>query len=385
MANTLTNLYPKIFAALNVVSREMTGMVPAVSRSASIERVAKGQSIIAPVAPKATSAPIVPSNVAPTGSDRDVGNVTLTVDNSEVHSFHLTGEEELGLSVAGTNDDLMTQSFLEAFRTLANKIEKELCDRYVGASRAYGTAGTTPFGTKDDLSDIAQVRRILDQNGAPPSGRSLVLNDAASANLRGKQPSVFRVNEDGTPMGRRMGAVGMLLNFDLGESVQFTEHDASGTISGVAINKGAGEPVGATDLTVDGGGAGEILNAGDVVTLAGDTNKYVAKAMAASAATLSIQNPGLREAAADNAAITAVGDYTPSLAFSRDAIVLGVRLPAIPEGGDAADDRTTVIDPVSGLPFDIAVYRQFHQVTYTVGIAWGSSVIKPAHLAILLG
>ena len=59
--------------------------------------------------------------------------------------------------------------------------------------------------------------------------------------------------------------------------------------------------------------------------------------------------------------------------------------PAIPEGGDAADDRMTVIDPVSGLPFDIAVYRQFHQVTYTVGIAWGSSVIKPAHLAILLG
>ena len=44
MANTLTSLYPKIFAALNVVSREMTGMIPAVSRSASIERVAKGES-----------------------------------------------------------------------------------------------------------------------------------------------------------------------------------------------------------------------------------------------------------------------------------------------------------------------------------------------------
>ena len=57
----------------------------------------------------------------------------------------------------------------------------------------------------------------------------------------------------------------------------------------------------------------------------------------------------------------------------------------MPEGGDAADDVMIVTDPVSGISFQIALYRQYRQVHFEVGLAWGYAAIKPAHMAILLG
>ena len=127
------------------------------------------------------------------------------------------------------------------------------------------------------------------------------------------------------------------------------------------------------------------LNAGDVISLAGDSEKYVTHAMAASATSIVINAPGLMSDAADNAAISAQNDYLPSMAVSRNAIHLAARVPALPPGGDGADDRMYIADPTSMLVFEVAVYRQYRQVTFEVGICWGWKTIKPEHSAILLG
>jgi len=51
MANTLTNLIPDIYAALDVVSRELVGFIPSVTMDAQANRVAVGQNLRIPIVP----------------------------------------------------------------------------------------------------------------------------------------------------------------------------------------------------------------------------------------------------------------------------------------------------------------------------------------------
>ena len=44
-----------------------------------------------------------------------------------------------------------------------------------------------------------------------------------------------------------------------------------------------------------------------------------------------------------------------------------------------------VTDPVTGMTFEIAIYRQFLQMVYHVRLAWGVAAIKPDHIALLQG
>lgn len=129
-------------------------------------------------------------------------------------------------------------------------------------------------------------------------------------------------------------------------------------------------------------GSGSI-SAGQIVTFAGDPNQYVVAAATSNLITLAA--PGLRQDLADDTAITVVGAFTANMAFDRNAFLLASRTPAMPEGGDNADDVMNVTDPISGITFQIALYRQYRRVRYEVGLAWGVSSVKPAHGCLILG
>lgn len=82
---------------------------------------------------------------------------------------------------------------------------------------------------------------------------------------------------------------------------------------------------------------------------------------------------------------SAAFDTDDSLVLTPNAVQLVARTPHLPAAGDAAMDRMTVVDPKSGLAFDVAMYAGYHQVKIEVGLAWGVSVIKPEHVFKLLG
>lgn len=381
MANTLTGLFPTVYAAFNVVSRERIGMIPAVSKDAQADEVTINQVIKSPIVPKATVTDITPGNIAPTGASESVDSVDIQITKQKKASFYLTAEEEKGLMTSGTVNTITMDRIVEGLRELSNQMEMDLVGLARGASRAYGTAGSTPFATADDLTDLSNMGKILDDNGAPSMGRSLILNTTTLAQLQGKQPSVFRVNENGDPMGRRMGAIGMLLNFDIGVSGQYREH-VKGAGTGYLVNNAANESAGQTAIPVD-AGSGEV-KAGDIVTFAGDNNKYVVSVGGTGITTLTLAAPGLLEQADDNIAITIGNNFTPNLAFSRDAFHLACRVPAVNEGGDQASDRVIITDPISMMSFEFSRWPQYRQVTYEIAICWGVATIKPQHAAILL-
>lgn len=388
MANTLTGLYPVMYNAMNTVSRELVGLIPAVSRDATAEMAAADQTVRSPVVPSMAGADITPTNIAATGTDQTISYVDITISNQRKVSFNLTGEQEKGLG--GSNRTIAEQRFAQAFRTLANEIETDLAELYVDASRAYGTAGTTPFGTGDDLTDLTEAMRILDDNGAPKTDRHAVIGTAATAKLLGKQPSMFRVNEAGNELARVFGRMEDLFGFGMGTSGQIKTHTAgAGALASLSptylVDNGAGYAAGINDVNID-TGTGAFVD-GDVIQFASDGYKYLITdaETGGNDTVLNLANPGLQLAISDGDVALGVGNYTANMVFSRDAIQLAARVPAIPSGGDQADDRTYITDPVSGLVFEVSVYRQYRQVTYEVAICWGVKAVKSEHMALLLG
>jgi len=382
MANVLTNLAGDIFKAADTVSRELIGLIPAVTINGDgSERAAVGDPIRSHFTRSATA---VNRNVAMTiseGTDQTVDSKTVTITKDRAVEIPWTGEDIRHVNNGSGFTSIYGDQFAQSFRTLTNEIESDLATLHATMSRAYGTAGTTPFGTAGDFSDAAFAKKILVDNGAPESDNHIVMNTTAGATIQGKQA---QANITGTDSIQRQGILLPLAGLDLRQSAQIVTH-TKGTGTGYLVNN-ASAAIGDTVIPAD-TGTGTIL-AGDVVTIAGDTNQYVV-ATALSAGSFTIADPGLRVAVANNAAITVVGTAAHNMVFNRSAIELVARAPALPvingQVRDAAVDRMTVVDPRSGLPFDVAVYLGQGKAMIQIAMAWGFKNWKPEHTALLLG
>lgn len=385
-ANTLTPLLPHLFTAMDVVSRELVGFIPSSMVAPSVARAAVGQSVDYPIAPTQTAYDIAPAMQVPEPPDNAFTTGTMMISKSRAVPFGITGEEQRSLNVGAGPGMVSVQSMwiAQALRTLVNEIETDLgAEAAAKASRAYGTAGTTPFGT-DKMTDTAQLRKILDDNGAPPD-RSLVGNTSMGANLRSMY-NLTRANEAGTQMVLTQGELINLHGFSVKESAKVVNF-IKGTGANATTNN-AGYAVGAQTITLAAAGTGQI-KAGDVITFAGDANKYVVEtgdADTSNGGTIKLAAPGLMQAIpAAATAITVGASYAANVGFSQSALHLATRAPAIPAEGDAAADRVILTDPRSGLSFEFAIYLGYKKVRYEVGIAWGVHASKREHIALLLG
>lgn len=381
MANTLTSLIPSLYESLDIVSRELVGAIPCVTLDANVSRAAVGQLVTSFITPTAAATNITPGVTPPNDGDQTIGNVQLSITKARRVPFRWNGEETLGLNNNGSGaSSIRTSQMTQAIRTLVNEMEIDVvAAARVAASRAYGTPGTTPFAST--LGDPAQVRKILDDNGAPMNDRCLVIDTTAGAALR-TLAQLTKANESGTTLTLREGQLLDLHGFSIHESAGVT-YNTKGTGTAYTSTT-AGFPVGTTDIPLI-TGSGTVL-AGDIVTFAGDTNKYVVNVGVAAPGTISIGAPGLRQALPASAvAMTIANSSTSNIAFSGSSIVLATRAPALPDGGDMAVDRQVITDPRSGISFEVAMYAQYRQMQYEISAVWGVKGIKPNHGAILLG
>ena len=386
MANTLTNLIPTLYAARDIVIRELTGFIPAVTMDASGEAAAKDQTIRWPITPVAAAGNITPAATGPDPTSQTQGSDTMSISKSRSTSFYWEGEEQKGLG--GLYNKILVDQFAQAMRTLVNEVETDLAALYVSASRAYGTAGTTPFDSTNKLAFTAQILKILEDNGAPTGDLQLVINTTAGAALR-TLTELWKVNESGNESLLRRGTLLDLIGFQVLESSQVKAHP-KGAGTGYLVDLTAGYAAGKTAIHLD-TGLGEI-KAGDILTntkTGRDTNKYVIKTGGTGTTGVDtdivLAAPGAQVAWVNNDPVSIGASYSANLAFSRSAISLLMRVPAMPEGGDAADDVTIVTDEQTGISFQVAMYRQYRRIAYEVGLAWGVKAAKTEAIAILLG
>jgi P22 coat protein - gene protein 5 len=393
MGNTLTGLIPTIQAGLDIVSRELVGAVPAVSIDASANMLAVGQTERVPIVPAAgANVSITPGDRPSDDGDVVMEYVDMSITKSKMQPVRWTGIDQKGLSTGGQYSKINADRFAQAFRALVAEVETDILTAgYQGASRAIGTATTNPFASNHD--SIIDLRKVLDDNGCPSADRTCIINTTAGAALR-KLTGLNTVYAAGTDATLRQGTLLPLSGFDIKESAYVVSH-TKGAGTGYVI-VAAGEAAGQTTISLDGGTVNTTgFKAGDIVTFGTgggsgtgtdyDTKYVVNTGLTATSGDIIIGKPGLRVARVNDDVATIGGSYTANIGFHRSAIQLLARAPELPIEGDEASDVTYVTDPITGLVFQVCMYKSYKRVKYEVGLAWGVKAIKPEHIAVLVG
>lgn len=383
MANVLTDLAADIYAARQVIGREKIGAIQSVIvNSSDSERVALNDIVRSSFTPEPTlNTTYAPSMTIPEGDDQTIDNKTLTLDKVANVRIPWTGEDVRHVNNGAGYETIVGNQIEQAFRKIANQVEADLMDALKdGAGNAVGTSGTVPFASNFDL--IADALKLLEDRGMPMAVNdvNLAMGNDAAANLR-KLDNLFQVNTAGGDEMLRQGLLGELYGVGLKQSAGVAAH-VKGTASGYLVDNAAGYAIGDKDIELD-TGTGTIL-AGDIITFAADDERYVVGTGIAAPGQISL-NSGLVEAIADDEAVALQDDYIGHMMFHRRAAELVFRPPQLPVGGDAAVDSMTVQDPVSGLIFEIRMYKGYNKAMIDISCLYGLKVWNPDFVCTLQG
>lgn len=376
MANTLTALAPVLFSAAQEVSNEPFGVVSAINTQFDDKGVARGDNVIVPVAPVRAASDFTPAAISTQGDDATAANVSVTITASKKVSWHLTGEQIRSLDNGSDSAEWMRQLVAQGMRTLRNLAEVD-CAAAIkqGASRAVGTAGTTPFAT--NLDAIVDARKVLFDNGAPLADLQFCMDSAAGVNAR-KLGIVQQAYQAGSDAERRSGDLLRQFGFNIRESAGIAAH-TKGT--GASYVTSGSTAVGTRDVALV-TGTGTVL-AGDVVTFAADAvNKYVVGTGVAAPGTITLGRPGAKAVIATANAMTVGNNYTANLAFERNAVVGIMRPPLMPENPTI---QRQLISDDKGMTYLLIDIAQYGQRTLELHLAWGFKVVQGEHVAVVMG
>jgi hypothetical protein len=383
MASNLTAIAPVLYSAAQEVSAEPFGVVSSINTSFDNKGVAKGDKVSVPYAPVQSNTAFSAAATNPEGTSLTAAKVDIEITKSQKNSMVLTGEQIRSLENGGNYTEWVRQWAAQAMRALRNEMEADAAIAVKqGASRAFGTAGTTPFATS--LAELTAVRKILRDNGAPMADLQLVIDTNAALNIQnlGIYQQAYAAGNDAE---RRQGLFGRQLGFRIIDSAGIALH-TKGTLTSTVSDLGSTAAIGTTSINCDGSTSDtNTVLAGDVITWAGDANKYVIGTAIASMAddtAIVLNRPGLRKTLANDVTGTIGASYTPSLAFERNAVVGIVRPPLFTEN---ATIKTMVISDQFGMSYLMVELQQYGQTSWEMHAAWGFKVVQPEHVALILG
>ncbi len=229
---------------------------------------------------------------------------------------------------AVTNVDDLNRLFIEpAAVALAEKINSDGLFLYRDIPYAVGTPGTTP----SSLTDLANVRKALNEQKVPVAGRVAVWDPEADAKFT-TIDAIVNAEKSGSTQALREGSIGRVFGLD-NYMAQGIKRHTTGITAATAVKVNGAVNAGATQLSIDGTTLTGKLVKGDIMTING--KDYVVTEDSAVAATNAIANvkvyPAL-PALADNADITLVANHTANLAFNPAAFAFVTRPLASPAG-----------------------------------------------------
>ncbi len=379
-SNSFGSLVTAAQVNLDTVLREQIGFIPAVWINGEAAQAAKGQTINYPLVPDLTLESVDADCCdLPCPEQTDWASASMDINNDYAVRFCWTGEEDRSINNSwqqGGNGYRHMQVD-EAIRILINQVESSIAGVAYNADYVYTpiNGGLLFNQQSDNIKDLSNIRKIMNRAAIPDNDRHLVMGYDASANLINLY-NLTRANENASDETLRRGRMLQMLNFDLHESFAADDDHTQGTGSGYLV---VGAHTAGDDTIVVDTGTGTIL-AGDRVTFAGNSDIYTVASFAGGIITL---NQPLSGDLADDAAVTLGAAYGPQLAFHRRAIVLAARTPALVGGGDRAEQREYITDPVSGLTLMLSQYGGYRAKVYELALVWGVKMVR-TDMAILI-
>ena len=390
MANdiSLTGLTEILYQARDMVAREPTGFAQGVMVNGGSEGISAGGTVTSlRTQEPALETSYVPAMTPPDAADITTSTETLALSLYAGVSIPLKGEQFAQLAATVGAELALQQLYKQGIRKMINQMEGTIgAAAYQGASRAVGTAGTTPFGS--NFHNINELRQILEDNGCPldDGDLSLIINSTAGTNLRNLS-QLTKVNEAGADATLRRGELLNVSGFSIRTSAGIQAH-TKGAGASYVINNG-NITVGSTTISIDGGTVNTTgFKSGDVITIADEptAGKYVVKTgLTATAGNIVLNHPGLRGAIVDGKAVTIGNSYTANVGYHKSAIELAMRPPAQPPGGDIGEEIAVLVDDKTGLSFSARLYKGYGMNQIKLMAFYGVKVWKPEFVATLLG
>jgi len=379
MAGTMvtTNIVQTAVAMGLAALREHIVLPKIVNRSYE-ERIGPGQrqgSTVNVAVPSAITTRSVTADVVPPA-------VTAVTPTSVAISLSEWKEAPFAMSdqaISQVQRAIIPTQMTEAVKSIANTIDNYIWSLLTAAENPIygfsGTAGTTPFAS--NTSQYLDARAVLNNQLAPLDNRFVILDADAEANALGL--SAFA---DASASGSRETIVEGDVGYRLGArwlmSQNVPTHSTTG--AGTVLVNDASTAVGDTTLTWDGGGTAPA--AGDIFTVAGDTQTYAVKSSTATVITMS---PAAKVAWADDAAVTFKSDYVENVIIHRDCIGFAMAPLLETEQFSGGSLQATAVDEDSGLALRLEVTRQYKQYQWAFDALYGGAVVRPELAAFIAG
>jgi len=313
---------------------------------------------------------VAPDVVPPAVTAVTPTSVAVTLDQWKEAPFAMSDK-----ALAQVQRGIVPVQVSEAVKSLANTIDNFLwgLTHAGGGFFGYvGTAGTDPFAT--DLTALTQAIKLAEEQLMPIDVEDtfLIINPAAKANMMLLR-QIADVSARGSDVTAVRGRIGEIMGVTAVMSQNVPSHTAGTDLVG-AINDSTGLAVGTKTLVVDGfSGA---VTPGDIITIAGDTQTYVATG---TPTTTEIKiEPGLKVAiptADGNEVITVKATHTSNLLIQRNAIAFA-NAPLIETNITGSAMMESAVDPGSGLSLRLEVTRQNKQWQWSFDALYGASVVR---------
>ena len=243
-----------------------------------------------------------------------------------------TVDVEFGAIQRATNVDDLNRLFLEpAAVALAEKINSDGLFLYKDIPYAVGNAGTTP----SKLTDLANVRKMLNTNKVPVAGRVAVWDPEADANFT-TIDAIVNAEKSGSTAALREGSIGRVFGLD-NYMAQGVKQHATGVTAFDTVKLGATANEGSTTIKLAGTTLTGKLLKGDILTIAGTNYTVIKDTQDASGNNIESVEiyPALKAKGTTSTVVKMIANHTANLAFNPMAFAFVTRPLVAPAGVEA--------------------------------------------------